>query len=155
MLSSVFKEVFGPNEGPDVNLFKRFKKKWLEIDQENFIIGHDNFFNTKNLLKLRQDMQKYYIDAIKTQQPRDDYFELLKLCQIFLGKLEKTEVRFRAPGALHQARWMAKAIYCLKIYMFQDQFILTKSEKKGVTEISLFISQLLSAYIVVIGTKPQ
>ncbi|KAF0705549.1 Uncharacterized protein FWK35_00037982, partial [Aphis craccivora] len=107
MLSSVFKEVFGPSEGPDVNLFKRFKKKWLEIDQENFIIGHDNFFNTKNLLKLRQDMQKYYIDAIKTQQPRDDYFELLKLCQIFLGKPEKTEVRFRAPGALHQARWMA------------------------------------------------
>jgi len=58
--------VFGPSEGPDVKLFKRFKKKWLEIDQENFIIGHDNFFNTENLLKLCQDMQKYYIDAIKT-----------------------------------------------------------------------------------------
>jgi len=146
MLSSVFKEVFGPSEGPDVNLLKRFKKKWLEIDQENFIIGHDNFFITKNLLKLRQDMQKYYIDAIKTQQPRDDYFELLKLCQIFLGKPEKTEVRFCAPGALHQARWMAKAIYCLKIYMFQDQIILTKSEKKGVTEISLFVSLVYCRY---------
>jgi hypothetical protein len=27
MLSSVFKEVFRPSERPDMNLFKRFKKK--------------------------------------------------------------------------------------------------------------------------------
>jgi hypothetical protein len=103
-------------------------------------------FNTENLLKLRQDIQKYYIDAIKTRQPRDDNFELLKLYQIFLGKPEKTEVRFRAPEGLHQARWIANAIYCLKIYMFQDQFILTTPEKKGVTEISLFLSLVYCRY---------
>ena len=44
-------------------------------------------------------------------------------------------VKFRAPGAVHQARWMAKAIYCLKIYMFQEQFPLTAAEKKGVTDL--------------------
>lgn len=49
------------------------------------------FFNTENLLKLHQDMYKYYIDAITTQPPKDDYFELLKLCLIFLGKPEKTK----------------------------------------------------------------
>jgi hypothetical protein len=71
---------------------------------------------------------------------------LLKLCQIFLGKPDKTKVRFCAPGALHQARWMAKAIYCLKMYMFQDQFVLTTAEKKGVTEISLFVSLVYCRY---------
>lgn len=50
-------------------------------------------------------MNKYYIDAIKTQQPRDDYFELLKLYQIFVKKPEKTEVRFCVTGAfVNQAR---------------------------------------------------
>lgn len=129
MLSSIFKEMFGPCEGPDVNLFKHFKKQVPGIDQKNFTIVHDNFFNTEKFFKFRQDMHKYYINAIKTQQPRDDYFELVKICQIFLGKPDKTKVRFRAPRALHQGQWMAKAIYCLKIYMFQDQCITTAEEK--------------------------
>ena len=44
------------------------------------------------------------------------------------------------------ARWMAKAIYSLKIYMFQDQFVLTAAEKKGVTDISLFVALIYSRY---------
>lgn len=35
---------------------------------------------------------------------------------------------------------MSKAIYCLKMYLFQDQFVFTQSEKKGVTAVSLFVS---------------
>lgn len=81
--SSAYKEVFGPSgRGPDVNLFKRFQKQWLEIYQDSFTIGRNNFFNTKNLLKLCQIMHEYYIDAIKTQTPRDDYLELLKLSDL-------------------------------------------------------------------------
>lgn len=34
---------------------------------------------------------------------------------------------------------MAKAIYSLKIYLFRDQFSLTDLEKKGITDICLFI----------------
>ncbi|XP_050549011.1 uncharacterized protein LOC126910464 [Daktulosphaira vitifoliae] len=142
LLSTVFKEVFGPSGGPHVNLFKRFQKQWLGIDKQNFKVGDENLFNHDNLLQLRQDMRSYYIDAIETQQPRDDYLEIINLCRIFLGKSEESKVGFRTPGAFHQARWMAKAIYCLKIYMFQDQFELTAAEKKGVTEISLFVSLL-------------
>uniref|UniRef100_A0A2S2Q6P1 Uncharacterized protein n=1 Tax=Sipha flava TaxID=143950 RepID=A0A2S2Q6P1_9HEMI len=97
----------------------------MEIDQENFIIGQDNFFNTENFLKLRRDMQKYYIDDIKTQQPRDDYFELLKLCQIFLGKPEKTEVRFRASSSL-----VGEDNFLLNIYMFQDPSLFLLHQRK-------------------------
>lgn len=147
ILSDVFKSLFGSSGGPDVNLFKRFQKKWPEIDQERFVVGNDDLFQAAELQTLRQEMKSYYSHAIETQQPRADYLELLSLCHIFLGKPEPAaDVKFRAPGALHQARWMAKAIYCLKIYMFQDQFTLTASEKRSVTDLSLFVSLVYGRY---------
>jgi len=44
-----------------------------------------------------------------------DYRELLQLVLIFLGRKQLQGVTLRAPGPMHQARWMAKAIYSLKI----------------------------------------
>ena len=43
----------------------------------------------------------------------DDYKEFLELSRLFPGEL--TELSLRKPWALHQARWMAKMIYSLKI----------------------------------------
>jgi len=88
----------------------------------------------------------YYDDAMKSQQPRDDYLELLHLSRTFLGGAPGSCVKFRDPVAMHHARWMAKAIYSLKMYMFQDQFVLTAAEKKGVTDISLFVDLICSRY---------
>lgn len=76
-------------------------------------------------------MYTYYIDAIKTQQSRDDYLEMLILWKILLESSKKNwHYRIREPGALQQACWMVKEIYCLKMYMFQDQFVLIITEKK-------------------------
>lgn len=44
-----------------------------------------------------------------------------------------------APGAHHRARWMAKAVYCLKIWLFRDQFRMTAEERDGLYLICLFI----------------
>ena len=138
MLSSVFTAAFGASGGPEVGIFKRFQKQWSTIDQDVFIPGSDTLFSTPELLSLRAQLVVYYTEALNTKQTRDDYAELLNLCRIFLG--ETANVHFRAPGATHNARWMSKAIYCLKIYLFQHQFVLTQSEKKGVTAVSLFVS---------------
>ena len=46
---------------------------------------------------------------LKQFQPQVDYKELLNFIIIFLGE---------RPAGLHRARWMAKAIYALKIYVF-------------------------------------
>jgi len=43
-----------------------------------------------------------------------------------------------APGAIHQARWMAKALYTIKVWMFKDQFKLTACEEKAHRDVSLF-----------------
>ena len=45
-----------------------------------------------------------------------------------------------APGAMHHARWMAKALYTLKIWIFRGQFKLTKREEQGIREICIFVS---------------
>lgn len=69
---------------------------------------------------------------------RDDYRELLELSLIFLGTTT-TNITFKHPGPVHHARWMAKAIYSLKIFLFINEFHLTKSEIDGLRELCLFI----------------
>jgi hypothetical protein len=72
-------------------------------------------------------------------QPRDDYRELLELTVIFLGGIPARGVKFMAPGAIHHARWMAKALYSLKIWLFRGQFKLTAREEKGLHDVCMFV----------------
>jgi len=69
-----------------------------------------------------------------------DYLKLFQLSLVYLGGSEGDPPRFGAPGAYHQARWMAKAIYILKIALFSQQLQLTKSEKRGVQRLARFVS---------------
>jgi len=76
---------------------------------------------------------------LQIKQVRDDYRELLELSVIFLGKEPTRGIRFITPGVTNHARWMSKAIYCLKIFMFSEQFNLNEKEKRGLAEICVFI----------------
>jgi len=68
------------------------------------------------------------------QQPRDDYKKFLELIVLFLGDILPRRIAFHALGAVDHARWMAKALYCLKIFLFQKQF---KLNAKKIEEISV------------------
>ncbi|KAK3922104.1 Deoxyguanosinetriphosphate triphosphohydrolase-like protein [Frankliniella fusca] len=69
-------------------------------------------------------------------QPRDDYKELLQLTVIFLGGIPNGGILFRKPGAVNKTRWMARAIYAFKMFLFQKQFTApTQIEKKGIEEL--------------------
>lgn len=81
----------------------------------------------------------YSKNKIKEDLPRDDYREFLELIIIFLGETPSRGIHFRQPGAYHFARWMSKAIYCLKIYLFRQQFKLTQREEKALKRICCFI----------------
>jgi len=84
---------------------------------------------------------------MKSQQPTDDYLELLHLSWTFLGG---------APGSCVVSRSGRHASCPMDgkgnlftddtVYMFQDQFVLTAAEKKGVTDISLFVALIYSCY---------
>ncbi|KYM96054.1 hypothetical protein ALC62_13305 [Cyphomyrmex costatus] len=75
-------------------------------------------------------------------QPRDDYKEFLEFVVIFLGEIPTRGIVFRIPGPIHHARWMAKALYSLKIFLFRSQFHLSARELSGLREICIFIIKL-------------
>lgn len=72
-------------------------------------------------------------------QPRDDYRELLLLSLVFLDSCPTESVSFKCPGAMHHARWMSKAIYSLKIFIFREEFQLTIREKKNLRQVCTFV----------------
>lgn len=80
--------------------------------------------------------------ALKDFQPRDDYKEFLELTLMFLESTPSPKATFIYPGAFHHARWMAKAIYCLKIFMFREQYPMTEEERLAVRDTSTFIVML-------------
>jgi hypothetical protein len=71
--------------------------------------------------------------------PRDDYKEFFELIIIFLGGILPRGIRFKASSAYHLARWMAKAMYCLKIFLFRKQFKISQHEDKTLKCIYCFI----------------
>lgn len=73
------------------------------------------------------------------KQPRGDYREFLELACIFLGGVPPRGIIFKVPGANHHVRWLAKAIYSLKIYMFKGQFNIKSAEIDGLREICIFV----------------
>ena len=58
---------------------------------------------------------------------------------ILLG-IPKKGILVRIPGAV--TRWMAKAIYALKIYLFQDQFHICKREMNSLRRICIFLARV-------------
>jgi hypothetical protein len=118
----------------------------MHIDKHKFEPADDDLF-TGMPEGLRQEMRSFYADAIYSNSiPRDDYRELLWLCHVFLGGSLEGMSCFRVPGAMHQARWMAKAIYSLKIFLFRGQMKLTTHEVAGMKTISLFVSLVYGRY---------
>ena len=71
---------------------------------------------------------------------RDDYRELIDLSVIFLGGDEEKKLKIRPPGAMHQARWMARAIYSSKICLLQSHFKISMKEKQALRDVCLFIA---------------
>ena len=89
------------------------------INREVFTPASDDLLISDDMRRLLDELLVYYGDAMKSQQPKYDYLELLHFSWTFLGGAPGSCVKFRAPGAMHHARWMAKAIYsCSRTSLF-------------------------------------
>jgi hypothetical protein len=147
ILSDIFKKAYGPPSGPNIELFVRFQKQWADIDSSQWIpvtqdkdVAH-RFAEGGDLVQPKTSAVEYLKSVLdKKSHPRDDYAELILLLFIFLEGVPDNPVTIRTPGAFHQARWMAKAIYALKIYLFREQFNLTVHERKAMCSIGLFVA---------------
>lgn len=127
-----------PTKSPNVQLFEDFKKIWGSIDRKKFKSGLKDRFVKKHLCNEKiEELKEFYSGKLEAGVIRDDYKELLELLLVFLGKTEQTYIR--QPGACHHARWMAKAIYTLKIFLFREQLELSKEVLIALRDICLFL----------------
>lgn len=141
ILGDVFKHCLGPSSGPEISLFKRFRGSWKSIDKKAFTTALGDETCSKVLdhhQELRAEVLLFAKDALLSNIPRCDYRELLELTIIFLGDIPARGIRFAAPGAMHRARWMAKIIYSIKVWMFRGAFKLTAKEERSLRDLSLF-----------------
>ena len=53
---------------------------------------------------------------------------------------------FKEPGPMHHARWMSKALYALKIYLFRDFIVLTSAEMEGIVMLCQFLLLIFIKY---------
>jgi hypothetical protein len=143
ILKGVFEECTRvQSSGPDIQIFRKFKNQWNSLDKKSYTTMLDEEEPVQGFLEDRRvTMVDYLRKVLKdASHPREDYEELLRLSLLFLGGWSESDFKFRAPGALHQARWMAKAIYALKIVLFNNQLEMTVQELKGMRKVAYFIS---------------
>lgn len=94
---------------PDIPIFKKFKDNWKNMDSNNielcldFVKEHVAETNITSLLMFyKAELDKAFV--------RDDYRELVDLCVVFLGGDSEKKIKIKPLGAMHQGRWMARAI---------------------------------------------
>ncbi|CAH1099105.1 unnamed protein product [Psylliodes chrysocephalus] len=96
---------------------------WASLDKKSYTTKLDKIRPVQGFIEeQRVKMINYLQNVLKDgSHPREDYKELLQLSLLYLGGWSQDEFSFRIPGDLHQARWMEKAIFALKIVLFAKQ----------------------------------
>jgi hypothetical protein len=137
LLSDAFKEcnISGPSTGPEILVFKRFKDNWSKIN-------HQPKPQSAPLIPATDSQKSFIADQLQENHSREDYRELLTLAALLVG-LDIGKVTIRKPGAIHRARWMAKAMYSFKIELLFDGnesvITLTPCELKGLKRFNRFV----------------
>jgi len=67
---------------------------------------------------------------LELEEPRDDYIEnILNYLLLFLRGVPGRAIQMPVPK--HRARWMAKVIYAIKMFLFRGLIKLTTPEQNG------------------------
>ena len=131
----------GPSSATEIPIFKRFKAVWKGIAHENF----RSLDLKEGCETFKEATTKFTREVIGAdRQVRDDYQELIKLMLISLGS-SLPAIHWRAPGPVHNSRWMAKLLYSMKIVLFREQghvFNLTKAEESRLHRFFAFLALL-------------
>jgi hypothetical protein len=142
IVARVFGTLMETSSGPNIKLFQRFADCWTSIDKQSYKSGVADESIALQFESDKDDLVSLIHFQLSQFQPRDDYRELLQLGLLFLGAALPADATIHQPGALHRARWMAKLIYSLKIYLFRFQFRLTSHELLGLSRFNVFVMKV-------------
>ena len=143
--------ILGGSTAPHELVSKELKKEWNNCEQndKDILLLEKHFkFDWKEVwgshLEMRAlEVYKYCSHALKTNVfLREDCKEICKLAYLYLGGGAISEIgAIQVPGAFHNARFMAKGIYTLKMAIFQDAFpFLDTKQRLQVNRIINFIA---------------
>lgn len=140
ILRCVFELKIGKSSAPEVLIFERFATTWKNIDRKVFRSGLEDEIVRSNILDDEITEIKFFCrQQLTKNQSRFEYEEFLQLVLIFLGD---TDFTIRPPGATSHARFQAKGIYSLKIFIFRDQFTMSAVQLKGIRDVCIFIVRM-------------
>ena len=142
IVARVFDTLMEASSGPVIKLFQRFSEFWTSIDKHDYESGVADRSIASQLESEKDDLLTFISCQLSLFQPRDDYRELLELSHLFLGGELLANVTIHQPGAMHRARWMAKLIYSLKLFLFRSQFKLTQREHTGLRRFNVFVMKV-------------
>ena len=169
-IKHAYTKVMMPSNSPEDPLFKAFKE-WF-VQQRDAVPGFpepgtfrtydwgvsDTGYSIGPCRKeehwfMRQTLDWLQEHLLKDTFPRADYREMCELINFILGgdyvatSKRKTSFTLKKPGACHHARFMAKAIYLLKIYILSLIFNrLTPRQMSDLERMVLFIICLYGKY---------
>ena len=141
-MRNIFDTKFGVTSGPNVPLFQRFKISWPTINTSKYKPGIKDTSVLEKVQGSMDNILQFCLNQLKLPHYREDYREILEITVIFLNGVPPRGISFRTPGAIHHARWMSKALYSLKIFIFREEFKLTKKEYNSISSICIFIINL-------------
>lgn len=127
LLGKAFEKTIEPStRGPVITIFDRFQKQWNNIDKSSYLSGmQDPYVKEYFPDIINTEMVAFLKQQLEIHQARGDYIDFLEQGLLFFGESISRQVK--KPGATSRARWMAKATYSLKIYLFRNQFTLTSN----------------------------
>lgn len=131
------------SSAPEVPIFERFAGAWDSLDKTSYKSGLEDATVRSEISDdvCTEIKKKIYHQLSKSYCPFE-YKEFLELDLIFLGGDINAEKKFHTPGPTSHARFMGKAIYDLKIFIFREKFQLSAPQLKGIREICIFIVRL-------------
>jgi len=126
------------------NTVLKIPGNWQFIDQDKYQSSSTN----PDIDKLVAS--KYWnLPVFNLKCSSRDYREFLEISMIYLGHgpPRPRGIHIQSPGAMQRARWLAKVLYSIKIWLFREQFLMTKTELKGIAAVAAFgVVVYLSGY---------
>ena len=138
------KAVFGATKAPQKLHYKEFKNAWsfLNLDPSTLVMFDREKYanNTFFLEKAVESLQWAENHLEKKTFPRDDYRELNELIVVYLGGQVPGGFRPKRKGAMHEARFMADAIFTLSVELFSNVHKVDIKLSEQIHKMAIFIA---------------
>lgn len=140
LAKAAWESLFGATQSPETKLFVEFKESWKNL-KKDITLSPIMISSTCSWLQQKKiDAVKVLTTVNKKAIYRDDYKECISNALILLGAKAGKGTQVIKPGAVSEARWMAKILYCNKMLMFATEMGYNKDFVEKLQRINLFLA---------------